>query len=99
METELISLGNIVLNSTALAGGISAIVMNGISYGVTIDVARRQERWSQDKFQKKCNEYWRQTLIQEDLEGLKASAGKTLLNIFYRPGLYLACKYLSYKGH
>jgi len=99
MTQDLGTAVKIIAGSIIAAGGFSALTFNTISYFVTLDVARRQEKWTPEEFQEKCDEHWKGPLVREDIHGFEASFANLFMNILYRPGKYLACKYLSRKGH
>ncbi|MFH1126818.1 MAG: hypothetical protein V1718_01780 [archaeon] len=82
----------------AAGGGIAALVLNVASYLTTIDVARRQEKWTQEEFQEKCDTYWREPIIRDDIESNR-KIYEIIADIASRPGKYLACKQLSLQGY
>jgi len=90
---------DIIWQAPLISLGIMSTVTNLLFYVTTVDVARRQEKWKPEEWQKKCDEYWKEPLIREDLEGWRRKTGKLLLEIEIRPGKFLACKYLSWRGH
>lgn len=101
-ENELSDVVLMILSAPVIGYTVGTVVctaaFNTVMYFTTLHVARKQDKWTPEQWQDKCNQYWRTNILKDDLKGSKKKYAKLLTEVMCRPGMYLGCKYLSLRG-